>query len=417
MAGGDGFWLPLPGGTSSGGSDPAGTPAAGTPQTLVSNSTYAAFPVGVRCANGDLLVAYSDGPDHTNRDDDALLLRSVDEGETWSTAGTVVDTRPSALEALSSGVLLLGAWDHSVTGQNSNSRRSTDNGATWATPVDIEHPFTDWVAVESFAELPNGDVLAFSYGENTGDTLNSVSQCRSTDGGQTWTDEGVIFSGPSLSKHMQEPQVVCLDDGSLLALLRSDTGTKTHHTATSTDNGATWSTPAAAFVGTGRPSVHQAPDGTVLVMYRSNTAPQPSLLRASTDNGATWGDAEDFTGSTLKFEYGAFMPLASGATGAVYALEQTANVDSDIYYVELATVPSSSLVTLHNDLLDRGVEGAHPISAITGLQDALDAAGTGTVDADDVRDAGRWEVLVTGTPAAAVTTEDETDWLYGWVTD
>lgn len=34
-----------------------------------------------------------------------------------------------------------------------------------------------------------------------------------------------------------------------------------------------------------------------------------------------------------------------------------------------------------------------------------------------VRDAGRWEVVVAGTPAEAVTTEDGTDWLYAWVED
>lgn len=36
-------------------------------------------------------------------------------------------------------------------------------------------------------------------------------------------------------------------------------------------------------------------------------------------------------------------------------------------------------------------------------------------DADAVRDAGRWEVVVDGNPATAVTTEDGTDWVYGWV--
>jgi hypothetical protein len=34
-----------------------------------------------------------------------------------------------------------------------------------------------------------------------------------------------------------------------------------------------------------------------------------------------------------------------------------------------------------------------------------------------IEEAGRWEVVVTGTPAEAVTTEDETDWIYAWVTD
>lgn len=33
----------------------------------------------------------------------------------------------------------------------------------------------------------------------------------------------------------------------------------------------------------------------------------------------------------------------------------------------------------------------------------------------DIRDAGRWEVVVAGNPAEAVHTPDGTDWLYAWV--
>lgn len=40
-----------------------------------------------------------------------------------------------------------------------------------------------------------------------------------------------------------------------------------------------------------------------------------------------------------------------------------------------------------------------------------------TTSSTTVRDAGRWEVVVVGTPPEAVTTEDETDWLYYWVED
>ena len=47
-------------------------------------------------------------------------------------------------------------------------------------------------------------------------------------------------------------------------------------------------------------------------------------------------------------------------------------------------------------------------------------SGTGggsPLDAESIRDAGRWEVVVAGTPPEAVTTEDETDWLYAWMED
>lgn len=41
--------------------------------------------------------------------------------------------------------------------------------------------------------------------------------------------------------------------------------------------------------------------------------------------------------------------------------------------------------------------------------------GTGTVTEEDVRDAGRWEVVVSGVPAEAVTNTAGDDWLYTWV--
>lgn len=37
--------------------------------------------------------------------------------------------------------------------------------------------------------------------------------------------------------------------------------------------------------------------------------------------------------------------------------------------------------------------------------------------AETIRDLGRWEVVVAGTPPEAVTNDAETDWLYYWVED
>lgn len=44
-------------------------------------------------------------------------------------------------------------------------------------------------------------------------------------------------------------------------------------------------------------------------------------------------------------------------------------------------------------------------------------SGGGSVTPEDVRDAGRWEVVVSGTaPPVATTNEAEDDWVYGWIT-
>lgn len=411
-------------------------PTAGTPSTIVASSDYDAFPVAVRCANGDVLVAHMTGTDHVTRDDVAELLRSTDGGSTFSDAGSVAGMKPSMLTRLADGTLILGAWQYDDPGSYSRTRRSTDHGATWEAAVDVPHPWDQQGLVESIVECANGDLLALYYGWDAADSVESVGQARSADGGQSWTDEGVIFDGPAASRNWQEPQAIRLDNDDLLVMLRSDTGTKTHYSSRSSDNGATWSTPTAAFEGTGRPSCYQAADRTVLVTYRTNTAPQPMRFRSSDDRGASWSDEADFTGgSALKMMYGAFVPLAGGTTGVVYGLEASTS-DTDIYWNTLATGPPSLVggfgfwrtttpagsaaddVTYNN--ATSGLTATDVQAAIDELDTDLDTLATDLASLDaSVSDGsiGRWEVVVSGTPAEAVTTEDETDWLYAWTTE
>jgi hypothetical protein len=41
---------------------------------------------------------------------------------------------------------------------------------------------------------------------------------------------------------------------------------------------------------------------------------------------------------------------------------------------------------------------------------------SGALDADEVRDIGHWEVVVSGTgPPVAVSTPSDDDWVYAWV--
>jgi hypothetical protein len=72
------------------------------------------------------------------------------------------------------------------------------------------------------------------------------------------------------------------------------------------------------------------------------------------------------------------------------------------YLVWAQTDGAAAGSTVHNDLTGRDVADAHPIEAITGLADALEAA------------SGAGEVLMADgiTPPEPLTTETEDDWLY-----
>lgn len=73
------------------------------------------------------------------------------------------------------------------------------------------------------------------------------------------------------------------------------------------------------------------------------------------------------------------------------------------------------------DLSDVDVDTAAPTDGQTLVYVAADdewvpGDAAGSVTSDEVRDAGRWEVVVSGTaPPVATTNEAEDDWVYGWI--
>jgi len=82
----------------------------------------------------------------------------------------------------------------------------------------------------------------------------------------------------------------------------------------------------------------------------------------------------------------------------------------------------STLTQLTTDLADDDTLGHGDVIYLPGIYDHLRDPGAqaAAVTEADVRDAGRWELLMqdgVSSPPVPLTNEDGTDWLYGWVSD
>lgn len=297
--------------------------------------------------SGDLLVVYREASSHTGTDGVLRKRTSTDGGATWSSA-TTIHTPSGGNSAggvsavkLANGKVLLTFWELISGGGDwtSFSMLSTDATATaWDTPVALTTSFSTWNTVESPAwELDNGDLVTVLAGISTAETNSSVRMSRSTDGGASWADDGLVASGPAITRDLQEPVMLVMDNGDWLVMIRSDTGTPGIYMVTSQDEGGTWSSPRRLWDGRGRPSTVQRPEGPIVCLYRTNNPNDDFRIRTSWDRARSWTTTDgDLTGgSGLFFAYGAGQALADGTTAVVYSLEQAGATDADLWYVEL----------------------------------------------------------------------------------
>ena len=136
----------------------------------------------------------------------------------------------------------------------------------------------------SVERLDDGSALAlfhddgrFIAGGGRATETMTVYQCRSADGGLTWSAPRAIWSGSDV--HLCEPGVVRSPDGGRLALLlRENRRRRNAHVMLSDDEGRTWSAPRelpGALTGD-RHVARYAPDGRLLVSFRDTTHESPT---------------------------------------------------------------------------------------------------------------------------------------------
>ena len=315
---------------------------------LPSMSYSRAWPTIARRRNGQLLIACSGGREaHVCPFGRVELLRSSDEGRTWSWPQIVMDSpiddRDAGVLETHKGSLLVTTftslayertlgqakdWDaerlerwqsvqRATTAEQRKSLlgswmlRSTDGGLTWSAPyrVPVNSPHGP-------ITLSDGRLL-YPGKEMASDDRHAIGVCESLDDGVTWRWLAGIPTrrGDDALNYHELHGVETSERGHVVVHIRNHNKENDRETlqSESFDGGKTWSEPRAIGVW-GLPShLLRLRDGRLVMTYGYRRPPRGNLARVSRDRGHTWSEAvtlsDDGTGD---LGYPSTVELASG---------------------------------------------------------------------------------------------------------
>lgn len=282
---------------------------------------YQAFPDACRLQNGDIAVVFYAGYGHVSLPNDdwpkggrICMVRSRDEGRTWTEPVVIFDNerdnRDPHIAQLRDGTLICSYFDYWQEGGTTRYycaiTRSTDGGQTWEEQGQQVTP-VGWACSAPVREMPDGTLILGVYREGAEGSYGGV--IRSTDHGRTWSAPIPIGQEARLPLDA-ETDVILLRDGTLYAALRSSSINM--HYATSADLGLTW-TPVRDIGFKGHaPHFTRLRTGEILLTHR---VPATSL-HVSRDECRTWQGP--FVLDTVGGAYPATVQLKNGSVLAIY---------------------------------------------------------------------------------------------------
>ncbi len=245
-------------------------------------------------------------------DIDLVLRRSLDGGKTWQPIQVVWDDsgntcgNPCPVVERESGVIWLllthnlGEDKESaiVNGTSKGSRtawvsKSTDDGLTWAKPVEItksvKQPDWTWYATGPGVgiQTKSGRLVIPCDNKVLRDKARQSHVIYSDDKGETWKLGGVV--GPNCN----ESQIAELPSGELVLNMRSYEANKLRLIARSTDGGLTFTKPVedkALIEPVCQASLLRYPSDNPLLLFSNpaSTRREKLTVRLSRDGGQTW---------------------------------------------------------------------------------------------------------------------------------
>ncbi|NOS69194.1 MAG: exo-alpha-sialidase [Verrucomicrobia bacterium] len=259
----------------------------------------------------------------------AMIMRSTDEGKTWSKPVTLIDTpaddRHPAFVELRDGTLLCSIFTYSGEPENGDWGkesslavrvrfiRSFDGGRTWEKKSrQLQTPFSYDETDGPLVRLKDGSVLVAVNGRAPSGPPDQAAVLRSTNRGRSWK----LLSTIKTAHDMQEVTVAELPDGQLVMMARPE-----GDICWSRDHGRTWTPPVTFGFRMFAPSLYVLRDGTLVCLHGSY-APGHGGLRVifSTDGGHTWiapGKDHGFLVDN-SYGYGKAMELPNGSLFITY---------------------------------------------------------------------------------------------------
>lgn len=271
---------------------------------------------------------------------DLLLRRSHDGGQTWGPVQVVWDDADSTcgnpcpvVERDSGTVWLLMTHNLGtdteakiVDGASKGTRtvwvtRSTDDGATWARPVEItkevKKPDWTWYATGPGVGIQtrSGRLVIPCDNKVAGTKARQSHVIISDDKGATWKLGGVV--GPNCN----ESQVVELGDGTLLLNMRTYRANNRRLVSRSKDGGLTWTAPVedpALVEPVCQASILRYPGEKVRLVFSNpaSTRRERMTVKVSEDEGKTWPIAKLLHAGPSA--YSCLTVLPDGTIGCLY---------------------------------------------------------------------------------------------------
>lgn len=263
---------------------------------------YQAFTDATRLSNGDIAVVFYAGDGHVTYTSDSYpkagricLVRSSDEGKTWTLPETIFDddfdNRDPHISQMDDGTVVVTffslSFQEEVERKSSGETpihykakhrkrkneglyivRSFDNGDTWEEkPTRVPSGTYGHASSAPVRQMPDGDWLYPAYHQGGEAAWGSIF--RSQDNGNTWAEP--VFIDPESNIYLPaETDIVLLDDGTLYAALRGSIENQVNmHYATSDDLGRSWSAVSDIGFQGHAPHLLKLKSGAIVMTYRA----------------------------------------------------------------------------------------------------------------------------------------------------
>lgn len=324
--------------TTTSGTNPPPSTQRTTYSSILNPQSHAAFPAAAKLSDGRIMTIFRSAKQHVPSATNIPTLYqtySYNNGSTWTqptkialktvdgTALTSNGVSDPGLIVPTSGPLagrpILTYFEKTPGATTARVVVATDkSGASWGTPQQLNLNMSSTYTSSPVVQLSDSTFIVAAYGGISGYNIGSRS-VRMTWNGSSFTLSDVAnIALTQDGRWFTEPNIVKINDGRLMALIRTDKNTQQAkiYKAYSSDGGKTWTGLSPAFNGWGNPHVSRLANGKLVATYRhaTGTANPPvygqlwAVYRTSSDNGATWSGEVKY-GTTPGHEMAYSVPL------------------------------------------------------------------------------------------------------------